>query len=90
MNSLEFIDKEIKMCKMKIKKAQGDILYKQTMALLIPKNQNIDSAILNNLHISLNELKITHLTQIKKELEGYNEIKKYGISYENFKSLKEQ
>ena len=25
------------------------------------------------------------LQQIKKELEEYNEIKKYGISYENFK-----
>lgn len=90
MNSLEFIDVEIRMCKMKIKEAQDNILYKQTMAFLIPENQNIDSAILNNLHISLNELKITHLTQIKKELEEYNEIKKYGISYENFKSFKGQ
>ena len=76
MNSLEFIDEEIKFCQAKINKAHQDNIYQQTMALLILENKNIDFALLNNFHISLNETKIKYLNQIKSELEAWYSVKK--------------
>lgn len=71
MNSLEWINKEIKKT-LKTYKA-----FKLDYVLFLRESDKRD--------YQKAKLKLKYLQQIKKELEEYNEIKKYGISYENFK-----
>ena len=75
MNSLKFIDTEIKCCYLNINKAKEENLYQKTLSILIPENKNINLAVLNDLQISLNEEKIKFFQQIKSELEAWYEIK---------------
>ena len=72
MNTLEFIEREI------------GIIESEKKRYLTKFRYEPNDVYLNNFIESL-EKKIDYLQQIKKELEEYNEIKKYGISYENFK-----
>lgn len=78
MNSLEFIDEEIKYCKKELEENKQNCLIAEFGKTLLVGR------------ILYLRKKLRALYQIKKELEEYNEIKKYGISYENFKSFKEQ
>lgn len=81
MNSLEFIEKIIKNLKEILKgidkRIQDDQNYPTLLAHDIGEKEHF-------------EKELAYFQQIKTELEEYNEIKKYGISYDNFKSFKEQ
>ena len=81
MNSLKFIDTEIKCCYLNINKAKEENLYQKTLSILIPENKNINLAVLNDLQISLNEEKIKFFQQIKTELEAWYSVKS-GLIYE--------
>lgn len=76
MNSLKFVEEEIEQNKRLFERYTNHLLA-------------FPSSIIENGREEIRE-ELTYLQQIKKELEEYNEIKKYGISYDNFKSFKEQ
>lgn len=72
MNSLKFVEEEIEQNKRLFERYTNHLLA-------------FPSSIIENRREEIRE-ELTYLQQIKKELEEYNEIKKYGISYENFRS----
>jgi hypothetical protein len=79
MNSLEFIDELIENIETNI--------YITESVLKTYDEDSDDEEEVNTLKNNLEYLKerLKYSKQIKTELEEYNEIKKYGISYENFK-----
>lgn len=78
MNSLEFIDELIE-------NIETNIYI--TEAVLKTYEDSDDEEEINTLKNNLEYLRerLKYSKQIKTELIEYNEIKKYGISYENFK-----
>jgi hypothetical protein len=75
--TIEFIEKEIESCRLKINKAKEEKLYRETIALIFPENKNINLTTVNEIERPLNEYKIKYLQQIKCELEAWQAVKKH-------------
>lgn len=78
MNSIEFIEELIENIETNISIGEAEL----KMYTDLGDDEEFDR-VKNNLEYLRERLKCLNL--IKNELEEYNEIKEYGISYENFK-----
>ena len=80
---IEFVEKEIEFCQLKINKAKEEKIYRETIALIVPENKNINLVTVNEIEISLNEYKIKCLHQIKCVLEAWEVVKRYTSTPED-------
>ena len=80
--TIEFVEKEIEFCQLKINKAKEEKVYRETIALMFPENKNINLATVNEIEISLNEYKIKLFQHKHPNKNGNN---RYSRSkYDNF------